>query len=80
MAQLSGAAHISLYPRIFRLKLDTTALQDGGDEITAEKPPTFDEAEGMLNSAEDAAAKYGLDECEYLLVDPKFNTRVLNSE
>lgn len=57
-----------------------TALQDGVDEITTEKPATFDEAEGMLNPAEDAAAKYGIDECDYVLVDPKFNTRVLNSE
>jgi hypothetical protein len=56
------------------------ALQSGVDEIIAKKPPTFDEAERMLQPADDSARQYGIDECKYVLVDQQFNTRVLNSE
>lgn len=55
-------------------------LQNGVDEIIAQKPPTFDEAERMLHPAGDIAIEYGIDECDYVLVDPDFNTRVLNSK
>jgi hypothetical protein len=55
-----------------------TALLQGADEIIAEKPPTFDEAERMLQQASDVARHYGIDECEYVLVDKGFNTKVLN--
>ena len=55
-------------------------LQNGIDTIIAEKPPTFDEAERMLHPAGDIAIKYGIDECDYVLVDPEFSTRVLNSK
>jgi hypothetical protein len=56
-----------------------TSLLKGVDEIIAKKPPTFEEAERMLQQAGDNARRYGIDECEYALVDEAFNRRVLNS-
>jgi hypothetical protein len=53
-------------------------LMDGVDEIIAKKPPTFNEAERMLQPAGNSARQYGIDQCEYVLVDPKFSTSVLN--
>jgi hypothetical protein len=57
-----------------------TSLLRGVDEIAAEKPPTFEEAEPKLQDAGDTARRYGIDECEYELVDEAFTRRVLNEE
>jgi hypothetical protein len=55
------------------------SLLGGVDEIITKKPLTFSAAEGMLRPASDIARRYGIDQCQYVLVDEQFNTRVLNS-
>jgi hypothetical protein len=55
------------------------ALLGGVDEIIAKKPSTFSEAERMLLLADDNARRYGIDQCQYVLVDEQFSNRVLNS-
>jgi hypothetical protein len=56
-----------------------TSLLSGVDEIIAKKPPTFSEAERMLQPGGDSARRYGINQCEYELVNEQFNARVLNS-
>jgi hypothetical protein len=54
-------------------------LRKGVDEILEKKALTFEEAEGMLLAASTDAARYGLDQCRYPLVDEAFSNRVRNS-
>lgn len=55
------------------------SLQNSAGEIVEKKPPTFNEAQVFLQLAGKDASRYGLDECQYVLVDEDFNSRVLNS-
>lgn len=45
------------------------SLFRGVDEVIAIKPTTFEEAERMFVPAGENALRYGIDQCEYLLVD-----------
>lgn len=57
-----------------------TSLLHGVDEIVAKKPPTFSEAERMLQPADAVARRYGIDQCKYELESEQFNTRVLSEK
>jgi hypothetical protein len=55
------------------------SLRSGVDAIIAKKPTTYEAAEGMLLQAARDADRYGMDQCDYQLVDKEVEQRIRNS-